>query len=30
MGINEFGFVDEYWQRYFFDFAYAAAIRRGR
>ncbi len=30
MGINEFSFTDEYWQRYFFDFAYAAAIARGR
>lgn len=30
MGINEFSFTDEYWQQYFFDFAYAAAIARGR
>ena len=30
MGINEFSFTDEYWQNYFFDFAYAAAISRGR
>jgi len=30
MGINEFSFTDEYWQKYFFDFAYAAAIARGR
>lgn len=30
MGINEFSFSDEYWQQYFFDFAYAAAIARGR
>lgn len=30
MGINEFSFTDEYWQKYFFDFGYAAAINRGR
>jgi len=30
MGINEFGFTDEYWQKYFYDFAYAAAIAKGR
>ena len=30
MGVNEFSFTDEYWQQYFFDFAYAAAIARGR
>jgi len=30
MGINEFSFTDEFWQQYFFDFAYAAAIARGR
>ena len=30
MGINEFSFTDEYWQQYFFDFGYAAAIQRGR
>ena len=29
-GINEFNFTDEYWQSYFMDFAYAAAIARGR
>lgn len=30
LGINEFGFTDEYWQHYFLDFAYAAAVARGR
>jgi hypothetical protein len=30
MGINEFSFTDEYWQEYFFDSAYAAAIARGK
>lgn len=30
MGINEFGFTDEFWQQYFYDFAYAAAVARGR
>lgn len=30
MGINELGFTDEFWQKYFFDFAYASAIARGR
>jgi hypothetical protein len=30
MGINEFSFTDEFWQNYFFDFAYAAALERGR
>ena len=30
MGINEFSFTDEYWQQYFLDFAYAAAIARRR
>lgn len=30
IGINEFLFTDEYWQQYFFDFAYASAIARGR
>ena len=30
MGINEFNFTDQYWQNYFFDFAYAAALERGR
>lgn len=27
---NEYGSTDECWQNYFFDFAYAAAIQRGR
>jgi hypothetical protein len=27
---NEYGTTDEFWQNYFFDFAYAAAIARGR
>jgi hypothetical protein len=30
MGINEHYFTDEFWQRYFFDFAYAAALKRKR
>lgn len=30
MGINEFGFTDDYWQNYFMDFAYLAARARGR
>jgi hypothetical protein len=30
MGINEFKFTDEYWQQYFLDFAYAAALERKR
>ena len=30
LGINEFAFTDEYWQQYFYDFSYAAAIQRGR
>lgn len=30
MGINEYSFTDEFWQQYFFDFNYAAAIARGR
>jgi len=30
MGINEYNFTDEYWQKYFLDFAYAAARARGR
>ena len=30
MGINEHAFTDEFWQQYFFDFAYAAAIAKGR
>jgi len=30
MGINEHSFTDEFWQKYFYDFAYAAAIARGR
>lgn len=29
-GINEFGFTDEFWHNYFYDFNYAAAIARGR
>jgi hypothetical protein len=27
---NQYDSSDEFWQRYFFDFAYAAAIARGR
>ena len=27
---NQYGFTDEYWQKYFYDFGYAAAIQRGR
>jgi hypothetical protein len=27
---NEYSSTDEMWQKYFFDFAYAAAIQRGR
>lgn len=27
---NEYNTTDEIWQKYFYDFAYAAAIRRGR
>src|SRR5471030_1696986 len=27
---NEYSFTDEFWQQYFFDFNYAAAIARGR
>jgi len=27
---NEYGTTDEIWQQYFFDFNYAAALRRGR
>lgn len=27
---NDYMTTDEYWQRYFFDFAYAAAMQRGR
>lgn len=30
IGINEYSFTDEYWQKYFLDFGYAAAIERGR
>lgn len=30
LGINEYSFTDESWQRYFFNFNYAAAIARGR
>ena len=30
MGINEFSFTDQYWQQYFLDFAYAAALERRR
>ncbi|OGB85822.1 hypothetical protein A3J41_02490 [candidate division TM6 bacterium RIFCSPHIGHO2_12_FULL_38_8] len=30
LGINEFKFTDQYWQNYFFDFAYAAALERKR
>lgn len=30
MGINEYSFTDEFWQNYFYDFAYAAAVARGR
>ena len=30
MGVNEYSFTDEFWQQYFFDFNYAAAIARGR
>ena len=27
---NEYGFTSQFWQRYFYDFACAAAIARGR
>lgn len=27
---NQYGFTDEWWQKYFLDFAYAAALERGR
>jgi len=27
---NEYNFTDAYWQQYFYDFNYAAAIQRGR
>ena len=27
---NEYGFTDKYWQDYFFDFAYAAAMQKGK
>lgn len=27
---NEYGSTDEFWQQYFYDFGYAAAIQRGR
>lgn len=27
---NEYGFTNQFWQSYFYDFAYAAAITRGR
>ena len=27
---NEYGTTDEFWQSYFFDFNYAAALQRGR
>lgn len=30
MGINEYGFTDEFWHRYFYDFNYAAALARGK
>jgi hypothetical protein len=30
MGINEFGFTDDFWQKYFYDLSYAAAVARGR
>jgi hypothetical protein len=30
MGINEFSFTDEFWQKYFYDFGYAAAVARGK
>jgi hypothetical protein len=30
MGINEFSFTDEFWQNYFYDFNYAAALARGK
>jgi hypothetical protein len=30
IGINEFSFTDEFWQEYFYDFNYAAAIARGK
>jgi hypothetical protein len=30
IGINEFSFTDEFWQQYFYDFNYAAAIARGK
>ena len=30
IGDNEYSFTAEYWQQYFFDFNYAAAMQRGR
>jgi hypothetical protein len=30
VGDNLYSFTDEYWQKYFYEFAYAAAIARGR
>jgi len=27
---NEYSFTEEFWQQYFLDFAYAAAIQKGR
>lgn len=27
---NEYKFTDEYWQKYFFDFNHAVALRRGK
>lgn len=30
LGINEFNFTAEYWQKYFYDFNYAAALARKR
>lgn len=27
---NEYSFTDEYWQQYFFDFNYAAAVAKGK
>lgn len=30
IGDNQYGFTDEAWQKYFYNFGYAAALQRGR